>query len=341
MRRAVILFNLGGPDKLESVEPFLFNLFNDPAIISIPSLFRYPLAKLISKRRTPTAKNIYKEIGNKSPILELTRRQAKSLEENLLKKGDYRCFVVMRCWHPRASDVINKVKEYNPEEITLLPLYPQFSATTSGSSINEWNKLCEKENYNIKTKTICCYPTEDNFIVSHVSLIKKTLSTVKDRNFKLIFSAHGLPESKIKKGDPYQWHVEETVKEIMLKLKSENFDYVISYQSRVDPMKWIGPSTDEEIIKNSKKKKGIIIVPVAFVSEHSETLVELDIEYKKIAQKNGCIFYKRVPALGSEENFIKGLAHLVLQRQTRGDFVSSIMCPNKFVKCPCLDASIQ
>jgi len=336
MRRAVILFNLGGPDKLESVEPFLFNLFNDPAIISIPSLFRYPLAKLISKRRTPTAKNIYKEIGNKSPILELTRRQAKSLEENLLKKGDYRCFVVMRCWHPRASDVIKKVKEYNPEEITLLPLYPQFSATTSGSSINEWNKLCEKENYNIKTKTICCYPTEDNFIVSHVSLIKKTLSTVKDRNFKLIFSAHGLPESKIKKGDPYQWHVEETVKEIMLKLKSENFDYVISYQSRVGPMKWIGPSTDAEIIKYSKEKKGIIIVPVAFVSEHSETLVELDIEYKKIAEKNGCIFYKRVPALGSEENFIKGLAHLVLQRQTRGDFVSSIMCPNKFVKCPCL-----
>ena len=336
MRRAVILFNLGGPDKLESVEPFLFNLFNDPAIISIPSLFRYPLAKLISKRRTPIAKNIYKEIGNKSPILELTRRQAKSLEENLLKKGDYRCFVVMRYWHPRAADVIKKVKEYNPQEITLLPLYPQFSATTSGSSINEWNKLCEKENYNIKTKTICCYPTEDNFIVSHVSLIKKTLSTVKDSNFKLIFSAHGLPESKIKKGDPYQWHVEETVKEIILKLKSENFDYVISYQSRVGPMKWIGPSTDAEIIKYSKEKKGIIIVPVAFVSEHSETLVELDIEYKKIAEKNGCIFYKRVPALGSEENFIKGLAHLVSQRQTRGDFVSSIMCPNKFVKCPCL-----
>ena len=337
MRRAVILFNLGGPDKLESVEPFLFNLFNDPAIISIPSLFRYPLAKLISKRRTPIAKNIYKEIGNKSPILELTRRQAKSLEENLLKKGDYRCFVVMRCWHPRASDVIKKVKEYNPEEITLLPLYPQFSATTSGSSINEWNKLCKKENYNIKTKTICCYPTEDNFIVSHVSLIKKTLSTVKDRNFKLIFSAHSLPESKIKKGDPYQWHVEETVKEIMLKLKSENFDYVISYQSRVGPMKWIGPSTDAEIIKYSKEKKGIVIVPVAFVSEHSETLVELDIEYKKLAEKNSCAFYKRVPALGTEENFIKGLTALVLQQETRGNFVSSIMCPNKYKKCPCLE----
>ena len=336
MKKAVILFNLGGPDKLESVEPFLFNLFNDPEIISIPSIFRYPLAKFISKRRTPIAKNIYKEIGNKSPILELTQDQAKSLENNLSRKGDYKCFVAMRCWHPRASDVIKKVREYNPEEIILLPLYPQFSASTSGSSINEWKDLCKKENYKVKTKTICCYPTESNFIASHVSLIKKTLQNIENNNFKLIFSAHGLPESKIKKGDPYQWHVEETVKEIMYKLKTENLDYVISYQSREGPMKWIGPSTDSEIIKYSKEKKGIVIVPVAFVSEHSETLVELDIKYKKLAEKNSCIFYKRTPALGIEENFIKGLTKLVLQPEIRGNFVSSIMCPNKYVKCPCL-----
>jgi len=336
MKKAVILFNLGGPDKLENVEPFLFNLFNDPAIISIPSLFRYPLAKFISKKRAPIAKNIYKEIGNKSPILELTLEQAKSLEENLLRKGEYKCFVVMRCWHPRAFDVLKKVKEYDPQEIILLPLYPQFSHSTSGSSIKEWNELCKKENYNIKTKTICCYPTEDNFISSHVLLIKKTIEMVKDNNFKLIFSAHGLPENKIKKGDPYQWQVEETVKEIMSKLENENLDYVISYQSRVGPMKWIGPSTDEEIVKNSKEKKGIIVVPIAFVSEHSETLVELDIEYKKLADKNGCTFYKRVPALGIEENFIKGLTELVLRPLKSGKYISSIMCPSKFVKCPCL-----
>ena len=336
MKKAVILFNLGGPDKLESVEPFLFNLFNDRAIINIPSIFRYPLAKFISKKRAPIAKNIYKEIGNKSPILELTQDQANSLENNLSKKGNYKCFVVMRCWHPRASDVIKKVREYNPEEIILLPLYPQFSASTSGSSINEWNDLCKKENYQVKTKTICCYPTESNFIASHVSLIKKTLQNIENNNFKLIFSAHGLPESKIKNGDPYQWHIEETVKEIMSELKIENLDHTISYQSRVGPMKWIGPFTDDEIIKYSKEKKGIVIVPVAFVSEHSETLVELDIEYKKLAEKNGCSFYKRVPALGIEENFIKGLAELVLQKQTRGNFISSIMCPNKYIKCPCL-----
>jgi len=337
MKKAVILFNLGGPDKLESVEPFLFNLFNDPAIISIPSIIRYPLAKFISKRRAPIAKNIYKEIGNKSPILELTLKQAESLENNLIKKGDYKCFVVMRCWHPRASTIIKKVKEYNPEEIILLPLYPQYSASTSGSSINEWNNLCKKENYKVKTKTICCYPTENNFLASHAKLIKKTIETLENKNFKLLFSAHGLPENKIKKGDPYQWQVEKTVEGIMSKLTSENLDFLISYQSRVGPLKWIGPSTDEMIIKYSKEKKGIVIIPVAFVSEHSETLVELDIEYKKLAEKNDCAFYKRVPALGVEESFIKGLAELVLQKETKENFVSSVMCPNKFIKCPCLE----
>jgi len=336
MKKAVVLFNLGGPDKLESVEPFLFNLFNDPEILSIPSIFRYPLAKFISKRRTPIAKNIYREIGNRSPILELTQEQAANLENRLSTKGNYKCFVVMRCWHPRAKDVIKKVKEFNPEEIILLPLYPQFSAATSGSSINEWNDLCKKENYKIKTKTICCYPTENNFIESHVNLIKKTLKNIENKNFKLLFSAHGLPEIKIKKGDPYQWQVEETVNAIMSKLKGESLDYTISYQSRVGPLKWIGPSTDTEIIKYSKEKKSIVIVPVAFVSEHSETLVELDIEYKKLAVENGCSFYKRVPALGIEESFIKGLAELVVQKETRGNFVSSITCPNKYAKCPCL-----
>ena len=241
----------------------------------------------------------------------------------------------MRCWHPRAIDVIKKVKEFDPKEIILLPLYPQFSAATSGSSINEWNDLCKKENFNVKTKTICCYPTENNFIKSHAYLIRKTIQNIKNKNFKLLFSAHGLPEIKIKKGDPYQWQVEETVKNIMMELKDENLDHTISYQSRVGPLKWIGPSTDDEIIKYSKEKKGIVIVPVAFVSEHSETLVELDIEYKKLAEKNGCSFYKRVPALGIEDNFIKGLTDLVLQQETRGNFVSSVMCSSKYKKCPC------
>ena len=339
MKKAVILFNLGGPDKLENVEPFLFNLFNDPAILNLPIFFRYPLAKFISNRRALVAKKIYEKLGGSSPILKLTKDQSNSLEKSLNENENndqYKCFIVMRCWHPRATDVIKEVKEYNPDEVILLPLYPQYSASTSGSSIKEWNNLCKKENYKIKTKTICCYPTENNFIESHINLIKKTIKTVENKNFKLLFSAHGLPENKIKKGDPYQWQVEQTVEGIMSKLKNENLDYIISYQSRVGPLKWIGPSTDEVIIKYSKEKKGIVIVPIAFVSEHSETLVELDIEYKKLAEKNGCGFYKRVPALGIEENFIKGLTELVLQKDKRDNFVSSVMCPNKYVKCPCL-----
>ena len=198
----------------------------------------------------------------------------------------------------------------------------------------EWNDVCLKNGLKVKTSTICCYPTDKNFINAHTKEILNKITNLE--NYKLIFSAHGLPEKNIKKGDPYQWQIEKTVEGIMSELINENLDFLISYQSRVGPLKWIGPSTDEIIIKYSKEKKGIVIVPVAFVSEHSETLVELDIEYKKLAEKNGCSFYKRVPALGIEEDFIKGLTELVLQQETKGNFVSSIMCPNKYKKCPCL-----
>ena len=186
MKKAVILFNLGGPDKLENVEPFLFNLFNDPAILNLPVFLRYPLAKLISKRRTPTAKKIYQELGGSSPILKLTTDQSKALEKKLNDEdldNEYKCFVVMRCWHPRANSVINDVKLYNPKEVVLLPLYPQFSAATSGSSIEEWVKVCEKNNYTTKTSTICCYPTDSFFIKSHVEEIKKKII-----DLKVIFS---------------------------------------------------------------------------------------------------------------------------------------------------------
>ena len=176
MKKAVILFNLGGPDKLENVEPFLFNLFNDPAILNLPTFFRYPLAKLISNRRA-LAKKIYEELGGSSPILKLTKDQSNSLEKSLNQnenKDEYKCFIVMRCWHPRADEVIKNVQLYNPEEIILMPLYPQYSAATSGSSIKEWKDVCKKNNYKIKTSTICCYPTDENFINAHTKkLIKK------------------------------------------------------------------------------------------------------------------------------------------------------------------------
>ena len=342
MKKAIILFNLGGPDKLENVEPFLFNLFNDPAILNLPTIFRYPLAKLISNRRAPVAKKIYEEIGGASPILKLTEDQSSELEKKLnLSQSfdDYKCFVVMRCWHPRASEIIKKVQAYNPEEIVLMPLYPQYSAATSGSSIKEWKDICKKNNYNTKTTTICCYPTDKNFIEAHT---KEILKKIKDlKNFKLIFSAHGLPEKNIKKGDPYQWQVEQSVKNIVKNLNLENLDWILSYQSRVGPLKWIGPSTDDIIVENAKNGKHIVLVPIAFVSEHSETLVELDIEYKKLAVDNGCNQYTRVPALGTNVDFINAMSELIIKKENSSfnDHLSppKIKCPAHFKKCPCLN----
>ena len=331
MKKAIILFNLGGPDKLESVKPFLFNLFNDPAILNLPTFLRYPLAKLISIRRAPTAKKIYEELGGSSPILKLTLNQSSALEEKLNQSDDknlYKCFVVMRCWHPRAEEVIENVKLYNPEEVILLPLYPQYSAATSGSSIREWHDVCEKKRYKTKTSTICCYPTENFFVKSHVEEIFKKIQNL--NNFKLIFSAHGLPEKNIKKGDPYQWQVEQSVKKIVESLNIENLDWILSYQSRVGPLKWIGPSTEDVIIENSKLGKKIVLVPIAFVSEHSETLVELDIEYKELANKNGCKDYIRVSALGTNANFINALSSLVINKDDN-KFSNNLYPPK--IKC--------
>ena len=342
MKKAIILFNLGGPDKLENVEPFLFNLFNDPAILDLPTFLRYPLAKLISNRRAPVAKKIYAELGGSSPILKLTREQSDALEIKLnqtQEEDEYKCFIIMRCWNPRAKDVIKDVQLYGPDEVVLMPLYPQYSAATSGSSIKEWKDVCKKNNYHVKTSTICCYPTDQNFINAHTKEIIKKIKDLK--NFKLIFSAHGLPEKNIKKGDPYQWQVEQSVKKIVESLNDENLDWILSYQSRVGPLKWIGPSTETIIIENSKIGKHIVLVPIAFVSEHSETLVELDIEYKEIADANGCKNYTRVPALGINEDFIKAMSELIIKKNeykiNENLYPPKIQCPSNFKKCPCLN----
>ena len=342
MKKAIILFNLGGPDKIENVEPFLFNLFNDPAILNLPTFLRYPLAKLISNRRAPIAKKIYEELGGSSPILKLTKEQSDVLEVRLNQtqtEDEYKCFVVMRCWNPRAKDVIKNVQLYSPDEVVLMPLYPQYSAATSGSSVKEWKDVCKKNNYHVKTSTICCYPTDQNFINAHTKEITKKIKDLK--NFKLIFSAHGLPEKNIKKGDPYQWQVEQSVKKIVENLNDENLDWILSYQSRVGPLKWIGPSTETIIIENSKIGKHIVLVPIAFVSEHSETLVELDIEYKEIADANGCKNYTRVPALGINEDFIKAMSELIIKKNeykiNENLCPPKIHCPSNFKKCPCLN----
>jgi len=218
-------------------------------------------------------------------------------------------------------------------------LYPQYSAATSGSSIKEWKDVCKKNNYKIKTSIICCYPTDQNFINAHTNEINKKIKNL--NNFKLIFSAHGLPKKNIKNGDPYQWQVEQGVKKIMERINDTSIDYILSYQSRVGPLKWIGPSTEDVIVENSKKGKHLVIVPIAFVSEHSETLVELDIEYEKLARKNGCNNYTRIEALGINEYFIESLSDLILYKD-HYKFKDNLYspknrCPSNFTKCPCLN----
>jgi len=259
------------------------------------------------------------------------------------KNEEYKCFIVMRCWHPRAEEVIENVKLYNPDEIILMPLYPQYSAATSGSSIKEWNDVCKKNNYKIKTSVICCYPRDENFINAHTKEINKKIGNLK--NFKLIFSAHGLPEKNIKKGDPYQWQIEQSVNKIIENLNYDNLDWILSYQSRVGPLKWIGPSTENIIIENSKIGKHIVLVPIAFVSEHSETLVELDIKYKKLAEDNGCKQYTRIPALGTNEDFIKAMSDLIIKKDEYkfNDYLypPKTQCPTHLKKCPCLNSNYE
>lgn len=332
---AVVLFNLGGPSDFKSVKPFLFNLFYDKNIISVPNPFRYFLAKLISGKREIIAKEIYEKIGGKSPIFEETEKQAKALEKELNKisSDNYKVFISMRYWHPFSSETIKKVKQYSPDEVILLPLYPQFSTATTASSFADWDKKAQ-EFFSI-TKKICCYPSEELFINSHVNSLEKIDI---DNNTRILFSAHGLPEKVVKAGDPYQSQVEITVGEIIKKIGRKNLDYVICYQSRVGPLKWIGPATDEEIKRAGTDGKKIVVVPIAFVSEHSETLVELDIEYKKLAEDSGVKDYKRVPTLSEDEFFIKSLANICLNYGEPGSIkpaFSNRICAKRFIKCPC------
>ena len=312
------MFNLGGPDCLDAVKPFLFNLFYDPAIITVPNPLRWMIAKSISTQRAPIARNIYREIGNRSPILPETEKQRVVLEKKLQDNIDneVKCFIFMRYWHPFAKEVVDEVKSYDPDEIILLPLYPQYSVTTTGTGIIEWNKWAEKKGLNAPYRVIKEYPDADFFVGTIANMIRETLNDISDRSkYRLLLSAHGLPKKTIEAGDPYQTQVEQTCAALMKNLEQEDLDSVVCYQSRVGPLEWIGPSTDDEIERAGKDGKNIIIVPVAFVSEHSETLVELDIEYKELAEEKGVEDYIRVGTVSDKETFIEGLMQLVLQNR--------------------------
>lgn len=310
MRIAVVLFNLGGPTDLQSVEPFLFNLFNDPAIINLPNPFRYIIAKIISKKRQHEATSIYSAIGGKSPLLENTKEQAEALEKEL--GGDYKVFISMRYWKPFSLETIQEIISYKPDKIVMLPLYPQYSKTTTGSSFQEFEKYSKELIPEIPLIKIVSYPQLPGFINAITSNILKRIENIPDEMpIRFLFSAHGLPESIIKNGDPYQWQVEETVAAVLSALPITDIDYTICYQSRVGPMKWIGPSAEEAIKKSVVDEKGIVFIPIAFVSEHSETLYEADIMYAELARELDAIGFFRVETIQTNTDFINGLAEMV------------------------------
>ena len=311
MKIAIILFNLGGPDSLEAVQPFLRNLFSDPAIIGLPSLLRKPLARFIASRRGPTARAIYAKIGGSSPILGQSESQARALEDALGPEHDCRAFVCMRYWHPMTEAAAKSVKRFAPDRILLLPLYPQMSTTTTESSVRAWHEAAARMKLKAPTQTVCCYPVEQGFVQASADLLRESIAAIGDRPLRVLFSAHGLPEKIIKSGDPYAWQIERSAAAIAEKLAIANLDWAVCYQSRVGPLKWIGPSTIDEIARAGRDGKAIALYPLAFVSEHSETLVELDIEYRHLAEKSGVPQYERAPAVGTHPAFIAGLAALV------------------------------
>jgi len=323
-RVAVVLFNLGGPDSLDAVEPFLFNLFRDPAIVSLPNPLRWLVAKLISRRRAPLAQEIYGHMGGASPILNRTQAQAEALKTILSDRDrntDWRIEIAMRYWRPFANEAVSRVKEFAPDRIVKLPLYPQFSTTTTGSSSKDWDNAAAAAGLSAPTDLICCYPDHPAFVAAQVKLIAAALNEARRTNpeapLRILLSAHGLPKKVIAKGDCYQWQVERTVAAISKELMAAQpggagLDIVTCYQSRVGPLEWIGPATEDEVRRAGADGCALVVAPIAFVSEHSETLVELDIEYAALARATGVKGYTRVPALDSDDTFIGCLADLVL-----------------------------
>lgn len=351
-RTAIILFNLGGPDGPRAVRPFLFNLFNDPAIIGAPGPLRWLLAQGISRRRAPVARRIYDELGGGSPLLANTEAQARALEAVLnaqTEDGEVKVFVAMRYWHPMSEAAARAVKAYDPERIVLLPLYPQFSTTTTGSSIAAWTGAARRAGLEVPTRTLCCYPTEPGFVAEVAGRLRSALAQAGGESGgpagghgapRVLFSAHGLPKKIVERGDPYQWQVERSVAAVVEALGQGELDWRICYQSRVGPLEWIGPSTEAEIARAGREGVALVVVPIAFVSEHSETLVELDIEYRRRAREAGVPTYIRVPTVGTGAAFIAGLAELVRQAVADKDLgplrsqAGGRLCPPSCSGCP-------
>lgn len=305
----VILFNLGGPDSLDAIEPFLYNLFSDPDIFKIP-VGQKLFAKIISSRRAPKVQEEYKLIGGKSPINEWTEVQRKNLENvlNENSKDKFTVITAMRYWKPLIRDVAKEKSLDAFDKIVMLPLYPHYSITTTGSSFNEWNLFYKGD----KSKLIYIndYPVNSFYIKAINQRIDETLlkfpEPIRDQ-VQLVFSAHGTPVSLVKKGDPYNEHIKQTVNAVMDERRNSH-DHHLCYQSKVGPVKWLEPATDTMIEKLSNEgKKHLLIIPISFVSDHVETLFELDIEYRHIADECKIENYIVMEGLNNSQLFIEAL----------------------------------
>lgn len=335
MKTAVILFNLGGPDKPEAIKKFRVNLFSDKAIIRAPWFIRVWLSRLIAASSARTAIENYKLMGGKSPLLALTQKQATALE--VVLGSDYRCFIAMRYWHPFASETVKQVKDWAPEKVILLPLYPQFSTTTTGSSLTDWRAASAKADLVTPVTTICCWFDHPAYIAATAVLVRAAIARAKSENpsvpLRVLFSAHGLPETIIKKGDPYQSQIEATSKSVMARLDDKTVTFEVCYQSRATPQKWLEPNVVDSIKQAGKDGFGVVVVPIAFVSDHIETLVELDIENRHIAKQANVPVYIRTAAANDDPAFIKALADIVKNTDHSGLCRGGSAC-GSYKDCP-------
>lgn len=318
-RVGVLLLNLGGPDKLEDVGPFLYNLFSDPEIIRLPiPWLQKPLAWFISSRRTKKSQENYKQIGGASPLRRITEEQGEALKQKLRSMGhETNIYIGMRYWHPFTEEAIARIIEDGIEHVVILPLYPQFSISTSGSSFRLLEKIWAKnpQLQNISYSIIPSWYKQPSYLQAMAELIEREIEQLPNPDKgHIFFSAHGVPKSYVQEaGDPYQQEIEECTQLIMKTLNRPN-PHTLAYQSRVGPVEWLQPYTEDAIEElGAKQVKDLVVVPISFVSEHIETLQEIDIEYREIAEDSGIHNFRRVPALNTHPVFIQSLADLVTE----------------------------
>ena len=313
MKLGVVLFQLGGPDSPESIEPFLYNLFCDPDIIDFPfaRIARQPLAKLISVTRARHVAQHYAAIGGRSPILEHTKRQATALEAVLRAECDARVVVAMRYWRPFTDEAIRLLQPHAPEQVVLLPLYPQYSRTTTGSSLNEWRRKFRANGWNPVVHAIEEFHEDEAYLAAVVEAISTALAGADSREFDFVFSAHSVPLAVIDQGDPYQRQIERTV-ELVWQRGGWQGRRHLCYQSKVGASKWLRPSMHETVARlGAEKRKRMLVVPISFVSDHVETLHEIDIQHREQARGLGIADYRMAPGLNDSPRFIAALAGLV------------------------------